>query len=81
MSNEYRIEPAGNGFIVFERLVDVFPTEDAAKQDIERCKRDDALYETAKQLVDIAIDAHVQKFGIDRETATYWIRSAMGWVI
>jgi hypothetical protein len=47
MSNEYRIEAAGNAFIVIdpwgERLVEVFPTEHAAKQDIERCKREDAL--------------------------------------
>jgi hypothetical protein len=82
MSNEYRIEPAGNAFIVIdpweEQLVDVFPTEEAAQQDIERCKREDAMYETAKQLVDIAVEAHAQKFGIDRETAEYWIHSAMG---
>ena len=36
------------------------------------------MYETAKQLVDDAIEAHMQKFGIDRETAEYWIHSAMG---
>lgn len=52
MSNKYHIEPAGSAFIVIdpwgERLVDVFPTEEAAKQDIERCKREDAMYETAK---------------------------------
>jgi hypothetical protein len=75
MSDEYRIERAGNAFIVIdpwgERLVDVFPTEDAAKQDIERCKREDAMYETANQLVDIAIEAHIQKFGVDRKTAQY----------
>jgi hypothetical protein len=78
----YRIEPAGNAFIVIdpwgERLVDVFPTEEAARLDIERCQREDAIYETATQLVDIAIEAHAQKFGIDRETAEYWLRSAMG---
>jgi hypothetical protein len=59
-----------------ERLVDVFPTVDAAKQDIERCQREDAMYETAKQLVHIAIETHMQKFGVDCETARYWIRSA-----
>jgi|SRR4030095_1312105 hypothetical protein len=81
MSNEYRVEAAGGAFIVVdpwgERLVDVFPTEDAAKQDIERCKKEDAMYETAEQLVNIAIEAHMQKFGVDRETARYWISSAM----
>ena len=53
MSDEYRIRPAGGAFIVIdpwgERLVDVFPTEEAAKEDIERCKREDALYVTARQ--------------------------------
>jgi len=81
MSNGYRIEPAGSGFIVVdpwgERLVDVFPTEDALQKDIERCKSEDAMCETAKQLVDIAIKAHMQRFGIDRETASYWIHGAM----
>jgi hypothetical protein len=47
MSNEYRIKPAGNAFIVIdpwgEQLVDVFPAEDAAKHDIERCKKVDAM--------------------------------------
>ena len=53
MATEYRIEQAGSQFTVVdpwgERLVDVFPTEEAAKQDIERCKREDAMFETAKQ--------------------------------
>jgi len=34
------------------------------------------MYETAKLLVDTAIKAHMQMFGVDRETASYWIRSA-----
>jgi hypothetical protein len=82
ISNEYRIKPAGAAFIVIdpwgERLVDDFATKEAAQKDIERCKREDAMYETAKQLVDIAIKAHAKKFGIDRKTATYWVHSAMG---
>jgi hypothetical protein len=35
-------------------LVDVFPREEAAKQDIARCKKEDKMYETAQQLVDVA---------------------------
>jgi hypothetical protein len=50
----------------------------AAQQDIERCKREDEMYETATHLVDIAIQAHMNKFGIDRETAEFWIHGAMG---
>ena len=73
MSNDYRIEPAGSSFRVIdpwgEYLVDRFPTWDAAQQDIDRCKREDEMYDTAQQLVNIAIEAHMQKFGVDRETA------------
>jgi hypothetical protein len=80
MSTEYRIETAGSQFTVIdpwgERLVDTYPTEDAAKQDIERCKKEDQMYETAKQLVDTAIKTHMQMFSVDRETARYWIQSA-----
>ncbi len=68
MSNEYRIEPAGPAFIVIDyagEQVGTYPTEDAAKRDIERCQREDAMYETAKQLVDIAIKAHMERFGVD----------------
>jgi hypothetical protein len=68
----HRVDPWG------ERLVDDFPTQEAAQQDIERCKREDTMYETAQQLMDIAIKAYMQKFGIDRETAQYWIHGAMG---
>ena len=49
--------------------VDTYPTKEAAKQDIERCKKEDAMYETAKQLVDGAVKAHMERFGVGRETA------------
>jgi hypothetical protein len=78
-SNEYRIESAGSEFNVIDpRAVQVgrYATEQAAKKDMERCKREDAMYETAKQLVDTAMTAHVELFGISREAASYWIRSA-----
>ena len=52
-------------------------TEETAQQDIERCEQEDAMYETAKLLVDTAIKAHMQIHGVDRETARYWISSAM----
>jgi len=57
-------------------IVNRFSTEDAAQQDIERCKREDRMYDTAKQLVDIAIKAHMQMHCVDRETARYWVSSA-----
>jgi hypothetical protein len=79
MSTDYRIEPVGNQFIVVDpwgEQVDRYPTEDAARQDIERCKKEDAMWETAKLLVDAAIKAHIQIHDVDRETARYWVFSA-----
>jgi hypothetical protein len=80
MNISYRIEPSGAAFIVIDNLgeqVGTYPNKEAAQKDIERCEREDAMYETAKLLVDTAIKAHIQMFGIDRETARYWVSSAM----
>ncbi len=79
MSTEYRVEAAGSQFTVIDpwgEQVNTYPTERAAKQDIERCKKQDSMYETAKHLVDAAIKAHMQMFEVDRETARNWICSA-----
>jgi hypothetical protein len=48
----------------------------AARQGIERRRKQDAMLETAKLLLDTAATAHMQIYGVDRETALYWIRSA-----
>jgi hypothetical protein len=80
MDAQYRIEPADGNFKVLdpwgEYLVELYPTEDTAKRDIELCKREDAMWETAKALVEEAIKAHMDTFGVDRDTARYWISSA-----
>ena len=79
MSNEYRVETAGGESAVIDpcgEQVDTYPAADSAKQDIERCKKDDAMWSTAKQLVDTVVKAHMQMFEVDCETASYWIRSA-----
>jgi hypothetical protein len=79
MKNKYRIEPAGTQSSVidpWEVKVGTYATEEAAKKDIKRCQKEDAMYETAKKLVDAAMTAHAEMFGIDRKTASYWIRSA-----
>lgn len=64
MNNEYRIEPIGAQlFIVIDpagEQVGRYATEEAAKQDIERCECEDRLCETAKLLVDTAIKAHME---------------------
>ena len=56
-----------------ERLVDDYPTVEAAKQDIERYKKEDAMWETAKLLMENAIKTHMQLHGVERA-----IESAMG---
>jgi hypothetical protein len=79
MSKGYRVETAGSEFAVIDPWgvrVGTYATEEAAKQDIERCVKEDAMYESAKKLVDAAMTAHAEMFGISRETASYWIRSA-----
>jgi hypothetical protein len=84
MTNEYRIEPVGSLFIVVDpwgEIVNRCSTETAARQDIERCKKEDAMYEGAKTLLDIAVKAHMKMHGVDRETARYWVCSAMDVVV
>ncbi len=79
VGDTYRVECVGSQFIVVDpagEIVNRYNTEDAALQDIERCKKEDAMFETGKTLIDLAIKAHMQRFGIDRETAVYWIRTA-----
>jgi len=80
MTNEYRIEPVGSLFIVVDpwgEIVNRCSTEEAAKADIERCEQQDAMWEPAKLMVDTAIKAHMRMHGVDRETARYWLSSAM----
>ena len=82
MTAEYRIEPSAGHFIVIdpwgERLVDDYPNVQAAERDIERYKKEDAMWETAKQLMEAAIKTHMQIHGVDRATSQYWIESAVG---
>jgi hypothetical protein len=58
MKNEYRIRASGNFYVVIdplgERLVDDYPTVEAAQSAVERDIEDDSRCETAKLLFDIA---------------------------
>jgi hypothetical protein len=80
MNANNRIKVSGTQFAVigtWGERVGTYPTENAAQHDIENCKREDRMYETAKILVDTAIRAHMEMFGADRETTRYWVCSAM----
>jgi hypothetical protein len=83
MSNEYKIEPVGGQFIVVDpwgEIVDRYPSEEEARQNIERCKREVAISDKAHLLVENAIKALMQLNGVDRETAERAIRGVMGGV-
>jgi hypothetical protein len=79
-SAEYRIESAGHQFIIIDpagNQVGIYPTEEVARQAIERRRKQDAMLETAKLLLENAVKAHMQIHGgVDHDTAFYWIRIA-----
>ena len=80
MSNGYKIEPVGGQFIVVDpwgEIVDRYPSEEVARQNIERCKREVAISDRAHLLVENAIKALMQLNGVDRDTAERAIRDAM----
>ena len=79
MSAEYRIEPAGHQFTIIDAAgnqVGIYPTEEVARQAVERRRKQDAMLETAKLFLDTAVKGLMQIHGVDRDTALYWIRSA-----
>lgn len=83
MSTEYRVQRSGGAFTVIDpwrEVVGTYPTPEAAAQDIERCEKEDAMWESATSLVNIAIETHMQLHGVDRQTAAYWVNSALGGV-
>ena len=81
MTNQYRIEPVGNQFIVVDPSDEIagrYTSKEEAWKNIERCKKEDAMYKTAKLLVNTAVKSHMQIHGVDRETAERALRDVMG---
>jgi hypothetical protein len=81
MGNKYKIELVGGQFIVVDpwgEIVDRYPSEEEARQNIERCKREVAISDRAHLLVENAIKALMQLNGVDRDTAERAIRDVMG---
>jgi hypothetical protein len=74
---EHLIEKTDAGFLVHYTYgeTELFPTEEEAKADVEETKRNDEMLEAGKALVEAAIKAHMEQFGIDRKTAKYWVRT------
>lgn len=81
MTNQYRIETVGRQFIVVDpsdEIVGRYTIKEEAQKNIERCKKEEAMYKTAKLLVNTAVKTLIQLHGIDRETAERGIRDVMG---
>jgi len=81
LSNEYKIESVGRQFIVVDpwgEIVDRYPSEEEARQNIERCKREVAISDKAHLLVENAIKALMHLNGVDRGAAERAIRDVMG---
>ena len=80
MSNQYKIESVGRQFIVVDpwgEIVDRYPSEEEARQNIERCKREVAISDKAHLLLENAIKALMHLNGVDRGTAERAIRGVM----
>ena len=79
MADTYRITPHGPEFIVNQiagGTVGVYKTAHEAQLTVEDCERDDFMLQTARSLVNAAVEAHMRLHNIDRHAAHDWIREA-----
>jgi NAD dependent epimerase/dehydratase family enzyme len=79
MADTYRITPQGPEFMVSQNAgvtVGVYNTEQEAQVTMEDCKRDDFMLQTARNLVNAAVEAHMRLHHVDRRAAHGWIREA-----
>jgi hypothetical protein len=80
MADKYRMTPQGSAFVVNENAgatVGVYDTKLEAQQSMKDCERDDLMFETARSLVEKAVDAFILVHRIDRRSAHDWIREAV----
>jgi hypothetical protein len=80
MADKYRIAHDGPDFIVNYDAgvtVGVYQSEQEAKLEIEVCAHDDFMLETARSLVNAAVEAYMRLHNIDRRTACGWITEAV----
>ena len=79
MADTYRITPRGPEFIVSQNAgvtVGVYNTAQEAQVTVEDCERDDFMMQTARSLVEKAVDAFILMHHMDRRSAHDWIREA-----
>ena len=78
---EYRIEQDGDKFVAIDseqETVGIYDTEQDAQLDIERAKKEDAIWERSKELMRNAVRTIMAEFAVDLETALDWVNSAAG---
>jgi hypothetical protein len=76
----YRVGRAVSGFVIIDhdgKEVGSYSTRQEAIDDLDGCRREEAMFETAKTLLDIAVKTLMQMHGVDRDMARAWISSAM----
>jgi hypothetical protein len=81
---EYRIERDDDRFVAIDseqQTVGVYGTEQEAQADIERAKKDDAIWERSKELMRNAVLTIMAEFAVDLETALDWVNSASGMTV
>ncbi len=81
MADKYRVTLQDSEFIVNENAggtVGVYKTKQEAQQGMEDCQREDFMLDTARGLVEKAVEEHMRMHDIGRQAAHDWIREAAG---
>lgn len=79
MAGKYRMTPHGSKFVVNENAggtVGVYKTKQEAQRGMEDCQRDDFMLDTARSLVEKAVEEYMRMHDIDRQAAHGWIKEA-----
>lgn len=75
----YHIKPVEGVFLVVDAAgerISTCPTEEAARQEIADCERDDMLFYDARAFVEAAVENMMKKHGLDRQAAKRWVTDA-----
>jgi hypothetical protein len=79
MHNTYRIRRDGAKFLIIDdtgETVSVHKGSREANKKIAVYTKDDSMWESARLLVGIAVNAYMKMQGVDKQTAHHWIRDA-----
>ena len=79
MADKYRITSQSPEFILNQDAggtVGVYKTKQEAQRGMEDCQRDDFMLDSARNLVNAAVEAYMRMHDIEREAAHEWIREA-----